>query len=157
MSEYNKTDFKIIRSMILCKASGIYLVDIILDSDINPMMIASFVSALAMFGKESMGQIEEISVKGLDVELIIVSKHNLILIALMDRHFAKDIIREHGEKILDLFFAMHGRDLDDEIADYSKFNDFKPVLYSEAQACLDKMKMLEEKRGYLRAGLEYKE
>ena len=157
MSEYNSTDFKIIRSLILCKSSGIYLVDIILDSDVNPMMVASFVSALAMFGKESMGKIEEISVKGMDVELIIVSKYNLILIALMDRHFEKDIIREHGEIILDRFYEMYGRDLEDDVADYSNFSDFKPVLYEEAQACLDRMKEIKDKRDSLKAGLEYQE
>ncbi len=156
MSEYEKTEFKVIRAMVICKTSGQYLVDQILDTKINPIMISSFVSALSMFGQENIGNIEEISVKGIDVELIIVSKHDLILIILMDRHFYKDIVRKSGEKILDLFYAMYSNQLDvsEEI---KQFEDFKDVLFSEIQACLDKMKELNKNRDILKEGLEYNE
>jgi len=154
MSEYEKTEFKIIRALVICKTSGQYLVDQIFDTKINPIMISSFVSALSMFGQENMGKIEEISVKGIDVELIIVSKHDLILIVLMDRHFYKDIIRKSGEKILDLFFAMFSNQLGDS-EEIEQFSDFRDVLFSEAQDCIDKMKELHKKRDILKAGLEY--
>lgn len=156
MSEYEKTEFKVIRAMVICKTSGQYLVDQILDTKINPIMISSFVSALSMFGQENIGNIEEISVKGIDVELIIVSKHDLILIILMDRHFYKDIVRKSGEKILDLFYAMYSNQLDvsEEI---KQFEDFKDVLFSEIQDCLDKMKELNKNRDILKEGLEYNE
>ncbi len=156
MSEYSDIEFKLIKTIVICKNTGEFLVDLILDSEINTIMISSFVSALAMFGKENMGKIEEISVKGLEVEMIIVSKHDLILITLMDRDFYKDIIRERGEKILDLFHQMYKNNLDD-CSDIEKFSDFRAVLTSELQTCLDQMKELEEKRDILRSGLEYKE
>lgn len=156
MSEYADVGFKIIKSIVICKITGEYLVDQILDSDINPIMISSFVSALSMFGKENMGKIEEISVKGIDVEMVVVSKHDLILITMMDRDFHKNIIREHGQKILNLFHKMYENELED-CCEINKFKDFKDVLLSEIQACLDRMKEIEGKRGILKAGLEYME
>lgn len=152
MSEYGEFEFKFVRSFVICKNTGEYLIDYILDSDINPVMISSFVSALSMFGKENMGKIEEISVKGIDVEMTIVSKHNLILIVLMDRDFHKEIIREEGERILDLFYAQYKDDLED-CSVISKFSDFKPTLFSEVQACLDRMNRLEDKPNTLRTEL----
>ncbi len=154
MSEYEKTEFKTIRAMVICKKSGQYLVDQIFDTKINPVMISSFVSALSMFGQENMGKIEEISVKGIDVELIIVSKYDLILIALMDRYFYKDIIRKSGEQILSLFHAMYEKELEDS-TEITQFADFRDVLFEEIQNCLDKMKELPKKRDILKKGLEY--
>ena len=59
MSEYADSEFKIIRGIVICKLSGEPLVDNLLDTNINPVMISSFVSALSMFGKENIGKIEE--------------------------------------------------------------------------------------------------
>jgi hypothetical protein len=156
MSEYAESEFKIIRSVIICKNSGEFLVDLRLDSDIDPVMISSFVSALSMFGGENLGKIEEISVKGLSIEMVVVSKHDLVLIAMMDRDFFKDIVRKTGERILDLFYGMFETQLDD-VVELGKFELFRDVLLSEVQLGLDRMKELEEKRGILKAGLEYKE
>jgi hypothetical protein len=156
MGEYAESEFKIIRSIVICKNTGEYLVDLRLDSNIDSIMISSFVSALSMFGRENIGKIEEISVKGIDVEMVVVSKYNLVLIALMDRDFFKDYVRKSGERILDLFHGMFETELD-EVYDINKFEPFRDVLLSEIQVSLDKMKSLEEKRGHLKAGLEYKE
>ena len=145
---------KLLKGIVNCKETGIYLLDLILDSKINPILLSSFVGALSLFGQENMGKIEEISVKGIDVELIIVSKHDLILIVLMDRHFYKDIVRRSGEKILDLFYAMYSNQLEDS-EHIDRFKGFKDVLFSEIQACLDKMKELDKKRDILKKGLEY--
>ena len=101
-----------------------------------------------------MGKIEEISVKGIDVEMVVAGKYDLILITLMDKDFYKDIIREHSERILDLFHKMHSNDLEG-VVDVSKFEPFKQVIMSEIQVCLEKMKELESKRQILKAGFEY--
>jgi len=73
---------------------------------------------------------------------------------LMDRDFYKDIIRKSGEKILDLFHAMYENELEDA-SEIEKFSNFRDVLFSEIQACLDKMKELNRKRDILKSGLEY--
>ncbi|MHA1146855.1 MAG: hypothetical protein ACTSR8_01265 [Promethearchaeota archaeon] len=158
MSEYSAdVNFKMIRAVVICRESGEYLIDQILDSNINPIMISSFVSALSMFGKENMGKIEEISVKGIEVEMTIVAKHGLILIALMDKDFYRDLIRQNGENILDLFYNIYKKDIENFNGEIKKFEEFRKVLFFEIQATLDKMKDLESKRELLKAGLEYKE
>ena len=158
MSEYSAdVDLKIIRAVVICKETGEYLVDQILDSNINPLMISSFVSALSMFGRENMGKIEEISVKGIDVEMTIVAKHGLILIALMDKDFYRDLIRQNGENILDLFYNIYQKDLDNFDGGIKKFLEFRDVLFYEIQATLDKLKDLESKRQILKSGLEYRD
>ncbi|MHA1526047.1 MAG: hypothetical protein ACTSQD_03365, partial [Promethearchaeota archaeon] len=63
---------KLIKGIIICRESGEYLLDLILDSEINPVLLSSFVGALSLFGKDNLGKIEEIEVKGLDVGMIIV-------------------------------------------------------------------------------------
>lgn len=155
MSEYDAdANFKVIKAIVICTDTGLYLVDHVLDTSIDPIMLASFISALAKFADANMGKIQEISVKGLDMELIIIAKYGLILIALMDRDFYKDIVREHGARILDLFYKMFEHHLDD-VSEIDKFEKFKDYIFSEIIVCLKRMKDLQEKRGHLKAGLEY--
>ena len=76
----NKEIAEYLKAIVICKQTGEYLVDIILDSDINPVLLSSFVAALSLFGADSLGKIEEISVKGLDVEMIIWNPFSLVII-----------------------------------------------------------------------------
>jgi len=103
---------KFIKGIIICRESGEYLLDLILDSEINPMLLSSFVGALSLFGKDNLGKIEEIEIKGLDVGMVIVYKYNLILITIMAKDFMND-----ANGCLDL----------------SIFNDFKKLLYFQIQ------------------------
>ena len=54
------------KAIVICRESGEYLLDLILDSEINPILLSSFVGALSLFGKDNLGKINEINVKGLD-------------------------------------------------------------------------------------------
>ncbi len=110
----------------------------ILDSEINPVLLSAFVGALSMFGKENLGRIKEIRVIGLDVDMIVVSKHGLVLIALMDKDFAKREIRAEGEKLLDLFYSMYEKSIEDCI-EISQFKKFKEILQEEVQIYLDRI------------------
>ena len=115
---------------MICKETGIYLLDLILDSEINPILLSSFVGALSLFGEENMGKIEEITIKGLDIQMIIVSKHKLILIAIMDKDFLKQDIREEAEKALDMFYTLYQNEID-ECVDVYIFDSFKKILYKQ--------------------------
>ena len=64
-------DYKLVKGIVICKESGEYLLDLILDSKINPVLLSSFVGALRLFGN-NLGEIEEINIKGLDVDMIIL-------------------------------------------------------------------------------------
>ena len=68
---------RLLKGIVICKETGIYLLDLILDSEINPILLSSFVGALSLFGEENMGKIEEINIKGLDIQMVMVNKYNL--------------------------------------------------------------------------------
>ncbi|MFX1354526.1 MAG: hypothetical protein ACFFGP_11225 [Promethearchaeota archaeon] len=121
---------KLLKGIIICKETGVYLLDLILDSEINPILLSSFVGALSLFGEENMGKIEEITIKGLDIQMIIVSKNKLILIAIMDKEFLKDGIREEAEKALDMFYTLYKNEIEDCVDVYI-FDSFKKILYEQ--------------------------
>jgi len=126
---------KLIKGIIICRESGEYLLDLILDSEINPMLLSSFVGALSLFGKHNLGKIEEIDIKGLDVGMVIVYKYSLILITIMAKDFMKNNIRKESEKTLDMFYSSYSKEIKDTngCVDLSIFNDFKKLLYFQIQ------------------------
>ena len=107
-----------------------YLLDLILDSEINPVLLSSFVGALSLFGAESLGKIEEITIKGLSIQMIIVNKFDLVLIAIMDKDFIKEDMREEAEKALDMFYHLYQNEISD-CADVIQFESFKKILYDQ--------------------------
>ena len=105
----------------------------IFDTEINPVLLSSFVGALSLFGKDNLGKIEEINVKGLAVDMIVVYKYNLILIAIISHDF-KDDIRDEAEKALDMFYSSYVKELQNlEFLNVSIFDEFKKVLYLQIQ------------------------
>jgi len=114
-----------------------YLLDLILDSDINPMLLSSFVGALSLFGAENMGKIEEITIKGLSIQMVIVNKFDLVLIAIMDKDFVKEDIREEAVKALDMFYHLYQNEIGD-CTDVSQFESFKKVLYDQIVEYFDR-------------------
>ncbi|MFX1562681.1 MAG: hypothetical protein ACFFDP_05185 [Promethearchaeota archaeon] len=107
-----------------------YLLDLILDSEINPVLLSSFVGALGMFGSENMGKIDEIIIKGLDIQMEIVNKYGLFLIAILDKDLVNEGIHKEAEKALDAFYTLYRTDIGDCI-DISIFEPFKEALYSQ--------------------------
>jgi len=94
------------------------------------MLLSSFVGALSLFGAESLGKIEEITIKGLSIQMIIVNKFDLVLIAIMDKDFVKEDIREEAEKALDMFYNLYQNEISD-CTDVSQFESFKKLLYDQ--------------------------
>lgn len=136
-------DYQLLKGIIICKESGEYLLDLILDTDINPILLSSFVGALSMFGKDSLGKIEEINVKGLDVDIIIVNKYDLILVAIMDKKFAQGGIRQEIEMALDMFYMLYQNDIEDSL-NVTKFDSFKDVLISQIKEYFERVQKAEE-------------
>ena len=123
--------YKLLKGIIICKRSGEYLVDLILDSTINPVLLSSFVGALGLFGEENLGKIEEIHIKGLDVEMIVVYKFDLVLIAIMDKKLKKIGIREEAERALTLFTTLYNKFDEHTCLDVSIFEEFKEILKAQ--------------------------
>ncbi len=101
------------------------------------MLLSSFVGALSLFGAENMGKIEEITIKGLSIQMIIVNKFDLVLIAIMDKHFVKDDIRDEAVKALDMFYHLYQNEIGD-CTDVSQFESFKQVLYDQIVEYFDR-------------------
>ena len=113
--------------------------DLILDTKIDPVLLSSFVGALRLFG-DNLGQIEEITIKGLDVEMIIVYKYNLIFVAILDKEFKKHNIREEAEKSLDMFYALYQSEINDDCIEVSQFYSFKNKLIIQIEAYFNRLK-----------------
>ena len=101
------------------------------------MLLSSFVGALSLFGAENMGKIEEITIKGLSIQMIIVNKFDLVLIAIMDKHFVKEDIRDEAVKALDMFYHLYQNEIGD-CTDVSQFESFKQVLYDQIVEYFDR-------------------
>ncbi len=128
-----------IKGIVICEESGQYLLDLILDTKINPVLLSSFVGALGLFG-ENLGQIEEINIKGLDVEMIIVYKYNLIFVAILDKGFARLGIREEAEKALDMFYSLYRTEIDENCNEVSQFTSFKNILFTQIEEYFNRIK-----------------
>ena len=121
---------ELLKAIVIAKHTGEYLFDLILDSEINPILLSSFVGALGLFGKDSLGKIEEINIKGLDVDMIIVYKYDLVLIIILDKNFPKsEEIRLEAEIALDMFYTTY-LDINNANAciDTCVFSDFRKTI-----------------------------
>ncbi len=132
-------DSKLLKGIVICKESGEYLLDLILDSKINPVLLSSFVGALGLFG-ENLGRIKEINIKGLDVEMIVVYKYNLIFVAILDKEFVKHDIREEAEKSLDMFYSLYRTEIDENCNEVSQFTSFKNILFVQIEEYFNRIK-----------------
>ncbi|MHA1150154.1 MAG: hypothetical protein ACTSR8_18135 [Promethearchaeota archaeon] len=130
ISEIDSNVKELLKAIVIAKHTGEYLFDLILDSEINPILLSSFVGALGLFGKDSLGKIEEINIKGLDVDMVIVYKYDLVLIIILDKNFPKsEEIRLEAEIALDMFYTTY-LDINNANAciDTFVFSDFRKIL-----------------------------
>lgn len=137
-NEEAKNISKLLKGIVICKETGIYLLDLILDSEINPILLSSFVGALSMFGGESMGKIEEIFIKGLDIQMIIVNKYDLVFIAILNKDVVKGDMHLEAEKALDLFYSLYKNAIGENI-DLNIFEPFKRALYNQIKEYFHKI------------------
>lgn len=86
-----------------------------------------------------MGKIEEITIKGLSIDMIIVNKYNLVMITIMNKAFVKDDIREESEKALDMFYAIYREEIED-CSEVYQFESFKKILYDQIEDYFKRIK-----------------
>lgn len=141
----NKLDFNFFKAIVIAKESGEHLLDYIFDSDINPIMLSSFVGALGLFGKDNLVKIEEINIKGLDIDMIIVYKYKLILVAITDKNLTKGNLREEAEKSLDWFYILYEKEIENAI-NLDVFDSFKKILYLQIKEYLEKINSMEKEK-----------
>jgi len=117
-----------IKGIVICKETGEYLLDLILDTDIDPVLLSSFVGALALFGLDNIGKIEEINIKGLNIEMLIVSRNNLILVIIFDKNWETNILHEEAEEALNMFYYTYKHEIKRNPINISRFESFKNLL-----------------------------
>ncbi len=127
------------KAVIIANQGGIPLVSVIKDKDINEDLLSGFITALKFFGEENLGKIKEILIKGLDIDLLLVQKHDLILIAIMDSSMKKKNIRLEAEMALDSFHNKYK----DEICNWKGcetiYSEFKKNIENQIDAYYKKI------------------
>ncbi|MHA2283170.1 MAG: hypothetical protein ACXAC5_20200 [Promethearchaeota archaeon] len=103
------------------------------------MLLSSFVGALRLFGN-NLGEIEEINIKGIDVEMIIVYKYGLIFVAILDKEFVKHDIRAEAEKSLDVFYTLYRTEIRNNSFEISQFEPFKNILSKQIEDYFNSVK-----------------
>ena len=97
---------KYMLGIFICRTGG----DILFSYQIDPMLkidlISNFIAALSMFGEENVGQIKRIFIEGLNVEMNIVSKYDLISVFFFKPNVVKDHLEVEAEILLDRFYAI---------------------------------------------------
>ncbi len=77
--------------------------------------------------------------------MIIVYKFDLILIAIMDKNFNKQNIREEAEKMLEIFYSIYKNEID-KCMDVSLFDSFKNILAQQIKEYFQKVKSAEKSK-----------
>jgi hypothetical protein len=133
----NKMSEKSIKGIVICKVTGEYIFDLMFESELNPLLLSSYTGALSLFGHDNIGKIDEIIIKGEDIAMIIVNKHKLVLIAILEKNFAANYdFKEEGEKILELFYQNYKDDISS--VEVEKFDPFKEILKEKIQDIYNK-------------------
>jgi hypothetical protein len=113
-----------IKGIFISRSDGTFLVSVVFDENLNTKLLSAFIGGLQMFGKESIGNIDEIIIKGLDLEVLVVSKHELILTAIFRNDMFKENLKGQAEMALDAFYNSCKLSLDSGsncLDDYEKF------------------------------------
>jgi len=130
----------LIHALIISDNNGRFLVDVIRNEKLETAHLSGFIGALKMFGEETLGKIRDISINGLDIDMLIVSKHKLIMIAIMDADLPKIGFRAGCEKALDLFNTLHGEDLKSWKGSLKTFRDFRSLLNQQIERYFGELK-----------------
>jgi len=133
--------------------SGECLLDLTIDSKINPVLLSSFVGALSLFGKDSIGKIEEIKIRGLDLDIIIITRHNLVLVALINSLFMRDYLKIIAEKALGMFHVLYKKEIENFLIS-GKFDSFKKILNVQIDEYLEEIAKESPDFGFLKESMK---
>jgi predicted regulator of Ras-like GTPase activity (Roadblock/LC7/MglB family) len=119
---------ELFKGLFISSLSGQFYVKVLFDTTINAELLSAFIAGLSMFGKEAAGHIDEISIKGLDLEIFVVVKHEIILTAIFSKTMPKKDIREEAESLLDKFHELYGNKLSDSLGCVDEFCEFEATI-----------------------------
>jgi len=134
---------KYILAIGICRSGGDLLYSVQFDKNLNLDLITQFISALSMFGEENLGMIERITMKGLEVEMSIYSKHDLIFLVLFKSDMVQDYLNEESEKGLDKFYQIFKSYIDRNKTNKALYDSFDTEMCLLIQDYLVRIGVLE--------------
>ena len=134
---------KYILAIGIMRSGGDLLYSIQIDRSLKLDLITQFISALSMFGEENLGKIERITIKGLKVEMNIVSKYNLIFLVLFKSDMVQDHLNEESEKGLDKFYQIFKSYIDQNKTNMALYYSFDTEMCLLIQDYLVRIGVLE--------------
>lgn len=140
-----------IKGIIIAKNSGIPLVSFLNDPEIDKNLISGFVSALSFFGKKNLGKIEEIIIKGLSLDMLVVTKHELVIITFVSPRIDREEVKVEAAKALDKFYDMFKDKISGKPVPTSEFIAYEKILRDQIANYEERIKSEE---GYTRLLLD---
>lgn len=135
----------LIHALIISDNNGQFLCELLRNEKLEPAYLSGFIGALKMFGEETLGKIKDISINGLDIDMLIVSKHDLIFIALMDSNVPHLDFREGCERALDVFYKLFQNEIKTWDGSLQPFKGFKELLEGQVERYFEELEALKTK------------
>ena len=129
----------IIDGLIIADKNGRFLVDLIRNKQLETAHLSGFIGALKMFGDETLGQINDISINGLDIDMLIVSAHELIMVAIMDSDLPDLNFRGGCERALEVFYKIFKDEIKNWNGDLNPFKGFRKLLREQMMRYLKEL------------------
>ncbi|TFH26474.1 MAG: hypothetical protein E4G98_07030 [Promethearchaeota archaeon] len=99
--------YKYILALGISRVGGDLLYCIQIDKSLKVDLISQFVAALSMFGEENLGKIDRIMIKGLEIEMSVVTRHDLVFFIMFKPQMTQDYLDEESERSLDTFYQKY--------------------------------------------------
>ena len=117
-----------IRGVVIANEIGNFLVEAMPDKNYNSSLISAFVAGLAQLGRENLGKLHEISIKGEQMSLEVTIRDNLMMISIFDPNVDMCDIQEEGPAVLEYFYEVYKNDLENWDGNQEIFADFTRAL-----------------------------
>jgi hypothetical protein len=113
-----------IEGIMISRQGGDILYSKQIQGNLNFNLISNFLAALNIFGEENIGKINRILIEGLNVELNVVQKHDLIFTTVFIPNKVKDHFNKEGHQALDMFYEKYKSALEKNRADQMIYKSF---------------------------------
>ena len=93
----------LVHALIIAGNDGNFLVSVVRNPELDEAVLSGFISALNMFGQQTLGKVGDISISGLGINLLVINKWGLHIIGILDSDLPELNFREGCENALDVF------------------------------------------------------
>ena len=118
----------LVHALVIATYEGNFLVSIIRNPEMDETVLSGFIGALNMFGSQTLGEVGDIRISGLEISLLVIHKWGLHIIAVIDSDLPHLNFREGCEAALDAFYERYVEKIENWGGRLKVFSDFKPFL-----------------------------